>query len=101
MASLAHYIKSKGGPEIVKQILIYPMLDDYNTKPNEDLAPFATWSIDDNKTAWGSVLGDKLAADGVSAIEAGGRATVEDCKGLPPAYIDVCPWHSMLFQGSC
>ena len=49
-ASLAHYAKQKGGPEIAKQILIYPMLDDRNTDPvvHEAIAPFLSWSVDDN-----------------------------------------------------
>lgn len=49
-ASLAHYVKQKGGPPVAKQILIYPMLDDRNTKTDENIAPFLTWSVDDNIT---------------------------------------------------
>ena len=49
-ASLAHYVKQKGGPSVAKQILIYPMLDDRNTKVDENIAPFLTWSTDDNST---------------------------------------------------
>ena len=90
-ASLGHYIKLKGGPGVKKQILIYPMLDDRNLELDPNIAPFATWSTDDNKTGWGALLGDKLAQDGVDPIEAAGRMTVSDAKGLPPAYIDVSP----------
>lgn len=49
-ASLAHYIKLKGGPAVKKQILIYPMLDDRNLEVDQNIAPYATWTIDDNKT---------------------------------------------------
>ncbi|KAK5130632.1 hypothetical protein LTR08_001891 [Meristemomyces frigidus] len=88
-ASVAHYAKSKGTPAICKQILIYPMLDDRNTELDEHIAPFALFSTDDNKTGWGALLGDRLGGDSVTPIEAAGRMTVEDAKGLPPAYIDV------------
>lgn len=50
VASLAHYIKLKGGPAVKKQILIYPMLDDRNLEVDSNLAPFATWTTNDNKT---------------------------------------------------
>ena len=88
-ASLAHYIKLKGGPAVAKQILIYPMLDDRNLEVDANIAPYATWTTDDNKTGWGALLGDKMGKDGVDPIEAAGRATVQDAKGLPPCYLDV------------
>lgn len=88
-ASLAHYIKLRGGPAVKKQILIYPMLDDRNIEVDPNTAPMATWSFDDNKTGWGALLGDKMGAENVDPIEAAGRMTVKDARGLPPAYIDV------------
>ena len=88
-ASLAHYIKQKGGPAAKKQILIYPMLDDRNVEVDADIAPYATWTTDDNKTGWGALLGDKTGTENVDVIAAAGRMTVEDAKGLPPAYMDV------------
>lgn len=88
-ASLAHYIKLKGGPAVKMQILIYPMLDDRNTTVDPHIAPFLTWSYDDNKTGWGAVLGDKMGKDGVDPIEAAGRMTAAEARGLPPTYIDV------------
>lgn len=90
-ASLAHYIKSQGGPSVSKQILIYPMLDDRNVKHEDhaSYAPFATWQVDDNITGWQALLGSKLGGSSVTPIEAAGRATAADVKGLPPAYIDV------------
>ncbi|KAK3725887.1 hypothetical protein LTR37_000035 [Vermiconidia calcicola] len=88
-ASLAHYIKLKGGPPAKKQILIYPMLDDRNVEHDELIAPFATWTTDDNKTGWGALLGEKMGKDGVHPTEAAGRMTVQDAKGLPPCYMDV------------
>lgn len=88
-ASLAHYIKLKGSPRVVRQILIYPMLDDRNIHPDPAIAPFATWSTDDNITGWTALLGDRRGADDVSVLEAAGRMTPAEARGLPPAYIDV------------
>lgn len=89
-ASLAHYAKQQGGPELSAQVLIYPMLDNRNTVLDPQLAPFATWSTDDNKTGWGALLGPSAAASSsVPAIHSPARATVQECEGLPRAYIDV------------
>lgn len=87
-ASLAHYIKLKGGPAVKKQILIYPMLDDRNIEVDENIAPFATWTTDDNKTGWGALLGDKMGTENVDPIEAAGRMTEKDARGLPSTYMD-------------
>jgi acetyl esterase/lipase len=88
-ASLAHYIKLKGGPAVKKQILIYPMLDDRVLESDPHIAPYCTWTADDNKTGWGALLGDKLGKDDVDPIEAAGRMTVKDAAALPPCYMDV------------
>ncbi|KAF2159279.1 hypothetical protein M409DRAFT_71165 [Zasmidium cellare ATCC 36951] len=89
-ASLAHYIKLQGTPRVKKQILIYPMLDDRNVHADPNIAPFATWSTDDNITGWTALLGkDRIGTDDVSVIEAAGRMTPSEARGLPPAYIDV------------
>jgi acetyl esterase/lipase len=100
-ASLAHYVKSKGGPAVKKQILIYPMLDDKNLSASTDLAPYCVWSVDDNITGWSAALDGKPASgpetcntkdhvsdENISPMQAAGRMTVEDAKGLPPTYID-------------
>lgn len=95
-ASLAHYVKQQGGPSVKKQILVYPMVDDRTEAIDDGIAPFVTWSVDDNLTGWGALLGERRGKDGVPPTDAAGRMTVEDAKGLPPAYIDVSvlrsPW---------
>jgi acetyl esterase/lipase len=88
-AALAHYSLNRNGPKIAKQILIYPMLDDRNTVPDENLVPFATWGYVDSETGWGAVLGARRGKDGVSPEESAARMTVEEAKRLPEAYIDV------------
>jgi acetyl esterase/lipase len=72
---------------LARQILIYPMLDDRNVVPNILLRPFATWTYDQNYTAWNAVLDGKQGGDTVSPIAAPARLT--DFGGLAPAYIEV------------
>ncbi|KAK4936738.1 hypothetical protein LTR10_022462 [Elasticomyces elasticus] len=74
-------------PPVARQILIYPMLDDRNTKVNVNLAPWAFWSYEDNITGWTALLGDKAGAEtGVRPYAAAARAG--SVAGLPPTYID-------------
>jgi acetyl esterase/lipase len=72
---------------LARQILIYPMLDDRNIVPNVLLTPLATWTYDQNYTAWNAVLDGKQGGDTVSPIAAPARLT--DFGGLAPAYIEV------------
>ena len=65
------------------------MLDDRNIELDENIAPFATWTRDDNETGWRAVLGDKMGTDNVDPVYAAGRMTVQDARGLPPCYMDV------------
>ncbi|EMD00636.1 hypothetical protein BAUCODRAFT_60977, partial [Baudoinia panamericana UAMH 10762] len=90
-ASLAHYVKLKGGPSVCKQILMYPMLDDRTTKEdNTNVASFASWTAEDNITGWTALLGpERIGTDAVTPVEAAGRMSVEDAKGLPPTYMDI------------
>ena len=71
---------------LARQVLIYPMLDDRNTTPDPNLAPFAGWSYDDNYTGWHALLGDRIGTDDVPAYAAPARAV--DVSGLPPTYVE-------------
>jgi acetyl esterase/lipase len=51
-AATALVARERGGPALAAQILIYPMLDDRNAKPDPEIAPFLTWNWDDNITGW-------------------------------------------------
>ncbi len=86
-AGLALLARDRGGPPIARQILVYPMVDDTTTTPDEAIAPFATWSYDDNITGWSAYLGSASGTDKASIYAAPARA--KDLSGLPPAYIDV------------
>jgi acetyl esterase/lipase len=79
--------RDRKGPRLAKQILVYPMLDDRNTKPDPELAPFLTWNWDNNITGWGAFLGGRAGKDGVEPYAAAARAT--DLTRLPPTYIEV------------
>ena len=57
-AAVSLLARDRGGPSLVQQILVYPMLDDRNTIPDPSIAPFAVWTYDDNITGWGALLGD-------------------------------------------
>jgi acetyl esterase/lipase len=63
------------------------MLDDRNTAPDPELAPFALWTYDDNATGWGALLGDTIGGPDVAPYAA--TARVADPAGLPAAYIEV------------
>lgn len=75
------------GTPLAKQILIYPMLDDRNIEPDAEIAPFASWTYDNNYTGWSALLADDLGTDGVSPLAAPAR--LADFAGLAPAFIDV------------
>lgn len=79
--------RDRGGPALARQILIYPMLDDRTVVRDENLAPFLTWTYEDNITGWQALLGDAHGSDDVPHYAAPARAT--DLSGLPPTYVDV------------
>lgn len=84
-AGVALLARSRGLP-LARQILIYPMLDDRNTVPDPALAPFVTWSHDENYTGWSALLGQRTGAEAVPAVAAPSRAT--DLGGVAPAYLE-------------
>ncbi len=71
---------------LARQILIYPMLDDRNTVPDPALAPFVTWSHDENHTGWSALLRQRTGAEAVPPIAAPSRET--DLGGVAPAYLE-------------
>lgn len=75
-------------PPLLKQILIFPMLDDRNNKPL-DIDELATWKVNDNITGWGALLGDKAGSSDPKAVSYyAAPARAENLAGLPPTYID-------------
>ena len=86
-AAVSILARDRNGPAIAKQILVMPMLDDRTVTPDPQLAPFAVWTWDDNRTGWVALLGN--AAGGPDTPAHAAPARVADPAGLPPAYIEV------------
>jgi acetyl esterase/lipase len=87
-AALALMARDKGGPELVGQMLIYPMLDDRNnTVSANQMAGLGVWDRTANETGWTALLGDARGGPDVSPYAAPARET--DLSNLPPAFIDV------------
>ena len=86
-AAVSILARDRNGPAIAKQILVMPMLDDRTATPDPQIAPFAVWTWDDNRTGWQALLGD--AAGGPETPAHAAPARVADPAGLPPAYIEV------------
>lgn len=86
-AALAILARDRGGPDIVFQMPLYPMIDDRNLTPssheiNNDNFPKA-WNREMNQLAWSMYLGS-AANDEVPSYAAAARE--KDLIGLPPAY---------------
>lgn len=87
-AGVAIMARDRGlSPPLAKQVLIYPMLDDRNTSPIEDMEALAFWKASDNITGWTALLRDQVGAECVSPYAAPAR--VASVEGLPPLYVDV------------
>lgn len=86
-AGVALMARDRGGPALVRQILIYPMLDDRTTGPDPAIEPFLAWNYDDNVTGWGCLLGDRAGTPDVPIYAAPARA--ENLAGVASAYIEV------------
>jgi len=87
-AGTALLARDRGGPDLVCQILIYPMLDDRNTTPSsQEFAGIPGWSREANLAGWAALLGDRAGTADVSPYAAPARAT--DLSNLPPTLIQV------------
>jgi acetyl esterase/lipase len=87
-AALALLVRDRGGPALIGQMLICPMLDDRNDTPSSaQMAGLGVWDRTANQTGWDALLGDARGGPDVSPYAAPARAT--DLTGLPPAFIDV------------
>jgi acetyl esterase/lipase len=87
-AACALMARDRGGPQLLGQLLVYPMLDDRMlTASSGELHGEGIWDSESNRAAWDMLLGDQRGQDGVSAYAAPARAA--DLSGLPAAYLDV------------
>lgn len=86
-AALALMARDRGGPAILHQNLIYPMIDDRtgSTAPRNPASGEFVWTAEDNAFGWASLLGDAPGGDGVHHHAAPARA--DDLSGLPPTFL--------------
>lgn len=88
-AALALMARDRGGPPLLAQMLLSPMLDDRNDTPStQQMRGLGIWDSASNETGWTALLGAGVrgGAD-VSPYAAPARAT--DLAGLPPTFVDV------------
>jgi acetyl esterase/lipase len=87
-AAVALMTRDRGGPSLIGQMLMCPMLDDRNETPSShELDAEGVWDRHDNLAGWRALLGPAQGGPGVSPYAAPARAA--DLSGLPPAFIDV------------
>ena len=87
-ASLALTVRDQGGPRLLGQLLMCPMLDDRNDSASAmQMDGIAFWNRSYSGFGWSSLLGGVRAGADVPQYAAPARAT--DLTGLPPAFLDV------------
>lgn len=93
-AALALMARDKGGPSIIFQMPLYPMLDNRNTTPSsyEITENHATWNRTNNITAWNMYLGEKKEDNELSPYAVPSRA--DNLVGLPPC---IRVWGNLIY----
>lgn len=87
-AGLAILARDRAEIDVIFQLLVYPMINDYNVIPASDAVRDALfWTRESNLAGWRSYLGCEPGDDGITCYAAAYRA--ENLEGLPPAYIAV------------
>jgi acetyl esterase/lipase len=97
-AALALTVRDKGGPRLLAQLLMSPMLDDRNESASlRQMDGRDIWDRTWNGFGWTALLGPARGGSDVPPYAAPARAT--DLSGLPPAYIDVGSAESLRDEG--
>jgi acetyl esterase/lipase len=87
-AAVALLARDRGGPALIGQLLMCPMLDDRNETPSSwQMTGLGVWDHAANEVGWTALLGDARGGPDVPPYAAPARAA--DLSGLPPAFIDV------------
>ncbi len=87
-AAVALLARDRGGPALIAQMLMCPMLDDRNDSvSSRQMEGLGIWDHTSNETGWTALLGAARGGPDVSPYAAPARAA--DLSGLPPAFIDV------------
>jgi acetyl esterase/lipase len=86
-AGVALLARDRGGPPLLGQLLVSPMLDDRNeTVSSHQIDGVGVWDRGSNDTGWNALLGERRGTEAVSIYAAPSRAT--ELTGLPPAYLE-------------
>lgn len=86
-AGVALMARDRGGPSLLAQVLMCPMLDDRNETPSSyEFIGEGIWDRTSNQTGWDSLLGARRGGPDVSPYAAPSRSA--NLSGLPTAYID-------------
>jgi acetyl esterase/lipase len=87
-AATALMARDRGGPALLGQMLISPMLDDRAITPSStELDGEGFWDRTSNATGWSALLGQSVGGADVPPYAAPARAA--DLTGLPQAYLEV------------
>ncbi|WP_306324971.1 alpha/beta hydrolase [Streptomyces venezuelae] len=86
-AALALLVRDRGGPALLGQLLMSPMLDDRDTFSRAQMSGVDVWDATSHTTVWQALLGDRHGDPDLPPYAAPARAT--DLSGLPPACLDV------------
>ncbi|AGZ39164.1 heroin esterase [Actinoplanes friuliensis DSM 7358] len=87
-AALALTVRDKGGPRLLGQLLMAPMLDDRNDSASAlQMDGIEFWNRSYSGFGWSSLLREVRGTADVPQYAAPARAT--DLTGLPPAFLDV------------
>jgi acetyl esterase/lipase len=84
-AATALFARDHGGPALIHQMLIYPMIDDREVTVSSKFEG-VNWDRVSNRTGWSAILGESAGGPDVSPYAAPARAP--DLSGLPPAYLE-------------
>lgn len=87
-AGLALLARDRKGPDVLGQVLMYPLLDErIDTVSSHQDDSAGTWDRTSTETAWDAYLGARRGTGGASIYASPSLAT--DLSHLPPAFIDV------------
>ncbi|EOD64496.1 alpha/beta hydrolase [Amycolatopsis vancoresmycina] len=87
-AGVALLARDRGGPHLLGQVLLCPMIDDRNaTASARQYDGIGAWDRHNNDTGWNALLGPLRGTDEASPYAVPARA--KDVSHLPPAYVDV------------
>jgi acetyl esterase/lipase len=99
-AGLALLAKDRGGPAICFQLLGIPELDDRLDTPSmQRFVDTPLWKRPNAIVSWQAYLGDRAGGAEVPVYAAPARATVDQVRGLPPAYVTTMEFDPLRDEG--